>query len=277
MRIAFLMPGPPREHQVWSPVAERLVARGARVELRFVEAELTELTPVRVSYDLYVLKATSGSGLSIAGALDAAGAVLFNPYRVAAVCRDKVLTTQALAAAGVPIPQTWVTDDREQLRPLLSGGPIVVKPPAGSRGVGINVVTSEAELDALPPLEGMLFVQRHHPADGDGLDHKLYCIDGEVFGVHRTWPPRTYEDKLGRPFEPGEELREIARRCAAAIGTGTFGFDVVYSGGAPFVVDLSGFPGFKGVPQAEDRLAAAIEAAGARVRRGEPVAEGALR
>jgi glutathione synthase/RimK-type ligase-like ATP-grasp enzyme len=268
LRIAFLMPGPPRRHPVWSPVAEHLTQRGATVEMRFVDHALTGIAPVEVEHDLYVVKATSGLGLSLAGALHAAGAALFNPYPVVALCRDKVQATQVLAAAGVPVPETWVTEDREDLRPLLEGGPIVVKPSRGSRGIGVHVVGDEAALERLASGDGLLFVQRHHPPDGDGLDHKLYCIDGEVFGVRRVWPSRTWEDKLGRPFEPDAELREIARRCASAIGTTTFGFDVVYSGGRPYVVDLSGLPGFKGVPFAERRLAAAIAAAARRVRDG---------
>jgi glutathione synthase/RimK-type ligase-like ATP-grasp enzyme len=276
MRIAILMPGRPREHRVWSAVARRLAERGAAVDMRFPEAELADLGRVRADHDLYVLKATSGLGLSFAGALHAAGAAVLNPYPVAALCRDKILTSHALAAGGVPVPDTWVTEDREQLRALLGGGPIVVKPYLGSRGVGVHVVSTERELDALE-LEGSLFVQRYHAPDGDGLDHKLYVIDGRVFGVRRVWPSVTWEDKLGRPYEPGEELCAIARRCAAAIGADTFGFDVVYSDAAPYVVDLSGLPGFKGVPDAEDRLGAWIESAARRAMSGEPVVDGVAR
>jgi [lysine-biosynthesis-protein LysW]--L-2-aminoadipate ligase len=274
MRIAFLMPGARRDHPVWSPIGRRLAERGARVDFRFVEAELTDLGDVRVEHDLYVLKATSGLGLSLAGALDAAGAAILNPYPVAALCRDKIRTSHALAAGGVPVPDTWVTEEREQLRALLGDGPIVVKPYLGSRGVGVHVVHTEAELDALRLDGGLLFVQRYHAPDGDGMDHKLYAIDGELHGVRRVWPSRTWADKMGRPFAPDEDLRRIGRQCAAAIGTGTFGFDVVLSDGVPYVVDLSGLPGFKGVPGAEARLAGAIERAARRARDGEPVGGG---
>ena len=277
MRIAFLMQGPPREHRVWSVVGRELEARGARVDFRFPEAELTDLGRVRVEYDLYVLKATSGLGLSLAGALDGAGAAVLNPFNVAALCRDKILTSQALAAAGVPAPETWVTQDREQLRALLAGGPLVVKPSLGSRGIGVHIVRDERELDALELDGSLLFVQRHHAPDGDGQDHKMYVIDGEVFGVRRVWPSVTWEDKLGRPFAVGPEMQAIARKCATAVGADTFGFDIVLSGGEPYVVDLSGLPGFKGVPQAEPRLAAWIAGAARRAVAGEPLVTGAGR
>ena len=44
--------------------------------------------------------------------MDGAGAAVLNPFPVATLCRDKILTSQALAAGGVPAPETWVTQDR---------------------------------------------------------------------------------------------------------------------------------------------------------------------
>jgi ribosomal protein S6--L-glutamate ligase len=105
----------------------------------------------------------------------------------------------------------------------------------------------------------------------------MYVIAGEVFCVERVWPAKTYEEKLGRSVVPSDEMRDIARRCATAIGADIFGFDIVYSDGAPYVVDLSGFPGFKGVPDAPQLLADAVDAAAQRVMRGELVVAGAQR
>lgn len=276
MRIAFLMAGPPRTHPVWSEVGRRLTERGAHVEFSFPEAGPMDLRCVRVEHDLYVLKSGSPLGLSVAGALHAAGAAILNPYPVAVMCRDKLITSYVLHAAGVPTPDTWAATDREHLHSLLDGGPLVVKPNQGSRGAGVRVIRTAADVDGLPDDAGTRIVQRYHPPDGDGLDHKIYCVGGRVFGVKRRWPARTLADKLGQPFAPVSELVDIALRCSAAIGVGTFGFDVVYSGGEPYVVDLSSWPGFKGVPDAERRLAAVIGIAARRARSGDPVTVGAL-
>jgi ribosomal protein S6--L-glutamate ligase len=275
MTIAFLMQGPPGSHVLWSDVGRRLTERGAEVEFLFPDTSLNDLSQVRPAHDLYVLKSGSALGLSLAGALDAAGAAILNPYPVAAKCRDKIVTSAVLAAGGVPTPETWVTEDPEQLRGLLDGGPIVVKPFRGSRGVGVKVVKEAGEIDGLELDTGPLLAQRYHPPDG--LDYKIYCIGDRVCGVRRVWPARTFEEKLGESFEPGGELCKIARDCAAAIGADILGFDVVFSEGRPFVVDLSGFPGFKGVPDAAALLAAEIEAAARRVTRGEPVIAGVAR
>jgi glutathione synthase/RimK-type ligase-like ATP-grasp enzyme len=248
---------------MWSDVGERLGKRGARVEYIHPDSQLTDLSHTRVEHDLYVLKYTSGMGLSLAGALHAAGAAILNPYPVATLCRDKILTTAALAAGGVPMPDTWVTGDPAHLTALLEDGPIVVKPHTGSQGAGVTVVRHPDELEGLPLESGPLFIQRYHRPEG--VDRKVYVIGHEVFCVERIWPAKTYAEKLGRSVEPSEEMREIARRCASAIGAEIFGFDIVYSDGAPYVVDLSGFPGFKGVAGAPQLLADAIVAAAPRV------------
>jgi glutathione synthase/RimK-type ligase-like ATP-grasp enzyme len=275
MRIAFVLKGPAAPHKLWSDVGQRLAERGATVTFVHPDAQLTDLTQVRVEHDLYVLKYTSGIGLSLAGALHAAGAAILNPYPVAALCRDKILTTAALAGAGVPMPETWVTGDPALLPALLAGGPIVVKPYTGSQGLGVKVVRDVDEIEEWPASAGPLFVQRYHPPDG--LDRKMYVIDGHVSCVERVWPARTYEEKLGREVKPSAEMRDIAQRCASAIGAEIFGFDIVYSDDIPYVVDLSGFPGFKGVQDAPQRLAEAVYAAAERVLRGELVVAGGSR
>jgi ribosomal protein S6--L-glutamate ligase len=224
---------------------------------------------VRVDHDLYVLKCGSGPGLSLAGALHALGAATLNPYPVVAACRDKIMTAAILAAAGAPVPDAWLMGDIAQVRDLLEDGPVVVKPHRGSRGMGVQVVGSPAELDGLQIDSGPVFAQRYHQPEG--LDHKLYVIAGKVRGVRRVWPAETLDEKLGEPFEPGAELCEIARLCSAALRIDTFGFDVVYSAGAPVVVDLSALPGFKGVPDAVPLLTEVIDAAARRAVRGQPV------
>jgi ribosomal protein S6--L-glutamate ligase len=170
--------------------------------------------------------------------------------------------------AGVPVPDTYVAAQATLLAPLLDGGPLVLKPVRGSQGRGVRLVRSRAELtrgdDGRPVL-----AQRYH--EPEGLDRKLYRIGDEVFCVERRWPARSYEEKVGRPIAVGPELRALADRCANALGVELFGFDVVMSGGRPYVVDVSSFPGFKGVPEAPGRLADYIAAAARRARDGEPL------
>src|SRR2546427_7255631 len=116
---------------------------------------------------------------------------------------------------------------------------------------------------------GLILAQRYQEAEG--TDRKIYCIGGELFGVKRIWPIRTYEDKVGEPFPVTSELREIALRCGRVFGIDLYGLDVVVSAGLPYVVDVQKFGSYMGVPDAPRRLADYIQTAAQRVLRGEPL------
>lgn len=269
MKIALIAVrhAPTRPSPIVPEMVEHLERWGVRVEVIFPDDALTDLSEVTVEYDLYVLKSGTELALSLAGALHAAGANILNPYPVAALLRDKIATTAALRQAGVPVPRTFVSAHPDRLAPLLADGPLILKPHRGSQGRGVRVIWDVEELDKLPGDGAPLMVQRYH--EPDGRDRKIYCIGGQMFGVKRVWPARTYEEKLGEPFTITEELREITLRCGAALGIDLFGIDIIMSRDRPLVVDASSFPGFKGVPDAPLRLADYLFTAVRRVAGGD--------
>lgn len=203
------------------------------------------------SADLYLLKSGTETALSLAGALAARGARIINPYPVAAACRDKIVQTQVLTSAGLPVPQSWLATDPTRLVAQLADGPLIVKDPRGSRGHGLHVVHSPDELRGLG--SGPWLVMRYHQPEGPDL--KLYRIGDEVFCVERPFPARTYGEKCGRLLTVSAEVEEIVRQCGVAFGIEIYGVDVIRHGGALWVVDMSAFPGFKGVPEAGRRIA----------------------
>jgi ribosomal protein S6--L-glutamate ligase len=242
---------------------------GVTVDTLYPEEQIIDLAQVRVEHDLYVLKSGTDLALSLAGALHANGATILNPYPISEILRDKIISTRVLQAAGIPTPDTFVTGQPKQLAPLLKRGPLVVKPYRGSEGRGVQVVHSVNELADITTNEDLVFAQRFH--EPDGRDRKIYVIGGQVFGVMRVWPARTYEQKIGEPFTITPEIHEIALRCGRAFGLEVYGLDIVESDGRPYVVDVSSFPGFKGVPDAALRLADYIYTTGQRVMSGAPL------
>jgi ribosomal protein S6--L-glutamate ligase len=271
MKIAILMfqHSPTRMSPIMPEVLRLLTEWGKKVEVICPEEQLINVSRVSVKHDLYVLKSGSELALSLAGALHAAGATILNPYPIAAMLRDKVITSHVLQRAGIPYPETFVTVHPKHFAPLLDDGPLVLKPYRGSQGRGVYVIWDPDQLDNVNHDGGLLFAQRYYPPQGRDL--KIYVIGGQVFGVKRVWPAHNYEQKLGEPFTITPEVHDIALRCGSAFGLELYGLDIIMNEDKPYVVDMSSFPGFKGVPDAALRLADYIYTAGQRVRNGEPL------
>lgn len=254
MKIGMIMPRSSADRRSVMPEVVRLLAEyGVQVEIICPEDRLNHLCQVRPVNDLYVLKDTGEMGLGLAGILHAAGAAIINPYPASVIIRDKIAATGVLKAAQLPVPETYVTAELRQLAPLLKDGPLIIKPYRGKNGEGVRVVREEYELAQPSASQAPIFAQRYRKPDGP--DHKLYVIDGQVFGVLRKWPAETYEEKLGAPMTVTPTLRNYALRCGEAFGVRIFELDVVVSKGEPYIVDVKSFPGFKGVPDAALRLA----------------------
>ncbi len=261
MKIGVILGGSNPDAQRRNPVTieaiEILRSRGAEVEViepRLMNFELSEL---RVRHDLYVIKSIANPMAASYGAtLHALGAPTFNPFPIVQRVRNKIVTLRLLAEHGVPVPATYVSSDAEELVPLLDQGPLIVKPYMGSRGVGVRLVTTREELmqGVEPP---PILSQRFHPSD-DGLDNKISVIGGKVFGVKRMFPLRTYADKIGTPIKIDDETRSIAARISKALTIDLFSFDLIVSGGKPYVVDVGAFGSLMGVPGAPALVAARI-------------------
>src|SRR5436190_9374911 len=235
---------------------------GATAEPLHLGDDLIDVARVSLDHDLFVLKSRRDLAMSVAADLHGAGARLLNPYPVSALLRDRVVTFRVLRAAGVRVPETFAASHASQLLPALDRGPLIVKPYRRYKKHRPEVVTNAAELAALAAIEEPVFAQRYHPPDGP--DRRVYSIGSELFGVLRGRPART-------SFTLSPQLVDIARRCGAAFGIDLFSVDIVESAGQTYVVDMSSFPGFKGVPDAPRRLAEYIYAAAQRVARGDPI------
>ena len=261
VRIGFLMGRSFTEDRHQADILSWLRQLGATAEPLHLGDDLIDVARVSLDHDLFVLKSRSDLAMSVAADLHGAGARLLNPYPVSALLRDRVVTFRLLRAAGVPVPETFVASHASQLLPALDRGPLIIKPYRRHKKHGTEVVTNAAELAALGHIGDPVFAQRYHPPDGP--DRTVYSIGSELFGVLRG--------QHDVPFPLSPELVDIARRCGTALGIDLFGVSVVESGGRAYVVDMSSFPGFRGVPEAARRVAKYVHAAAQRAVCGEPV------
>lgn len=252
---AFLMP---RLEAELSPVMRELFSRLARagcdVSWSIGEQHAYEPAAMRVEHDLYLLKSHAPAALSLAGVLDAQGASVLNPVGSCLAAQDKVVASARLAAFAVPTPRTWASAEPARLARTVGGGALVVKPYNGYHGTGVAFLDHGEELRVLPATDTAVIVQERILGDHD---LKVYVIGEEAFGVRKAFDP-TSHGRAGRAVALSPEVELVARRCGAAFGFGLYGIDVVETDLGPVVIDVNHFPGYKGVPDAAERLCAYV-------------------
>ena len=231
---------------------DRIAARGVRVDLLLPRPGILRVEDLRIEHDLYLVKSGTAHAMSLAGALHALGAVTLNPFPTVLQLRNKIVVARILERAGVRAPRSFVCESATELAPLLAEGPLLLKPYDGSRGIGIRLLETPGDLSATP-VPAPVFAQRYHRPDG--LDHKIFRIGDELFGVRRRWPIRDDNDKLGEPFVVEGEMRELAMAIGEAFAIDLYGLDVIVSAGVPYVVDVNKFGSYMGVPEGARRVA----------------------
>jgi ribosomal protein S6--L-glutamate ligase len=270
VRIAFLIQrsaasiGPAGISPLTAEIVTRLRDCGARVDLIAPEDGPWDVAALRPQHDLYVLKAKTPLTLSLAGALALGGAAVVNTVEACTLARDKIAATAVLAGCGVPVPPSWATGRASRLLPLLEEGPVWLKPHRGSQGAGVRRVDNPAGLD-LPDVQtdpfGLpwpLFAQREVPSSG--YDLKVYVVGPRLWAITRRFPARSIQDKIGTPAVLAPEVRRAALACGRALGLELYGVDVLVAGDRFVVVDVNAFPGYKGVEEAPQQLAAYLHA-----------------
>ncbi|CAN5280188.1 hypothetical protein BH24ACT7_BH24ACT7_25290 [soil metagenome] len=259
MRICFLTVRrvPPVESPLLIEVYRILESGGFEVESSIAEERVTRPDLLRPEHDLYVLKSHTELSLSLAGILHGEGALILSPYPACATAQNKIITSRRLRAAGVPIPDCWVTGRPAQMGRAAQERPLILKPYLGHRGEGIMRAESPDDLLAMPEPGSPLLIQ--HYVLGPGEDLKVYVVGEEVFAVRKPFSGDSFT-RAGRPCPVSDEVRRIALDAGRALGLGLYGLDVVEAPAGPVVVDVNYFPGYKGVAGAAPLVAAYIEA-----------------
>lgn len=139
--------------------------------------------------------------------------VVTNAPETVRVAKDKLATYELAVAHGLPTPQTWAWDDRDQVG--ADDFPVYVKPRDGRGSVGVRRVESLAEFGTLgASCEGHL-IQR--AVDGQEYTVDLLMDFGGV--VHAAIPRKRLQVKSGVCSKAetceDEELCYLARRVAA--------------------------------------------------------------
>lgn len=178
-------------------------------------------------------------GLYAVRLFEAGGVKAINPSPVIELCGDKLLTSLALARAGVPTPRTVVALGRRAALEAVEaiGYPVVIKPVTGSWGRLLAKVNDRDAAEALLEHKSMLRSPQHSViyiqefVAKPGRDIRTIVIGDEVVSaMYRCsghWITNTAcgATPVTCPITP--DLAELSLAAAGAVGGGALAIDIL--------------------------------------------------
>jgi ribosomal protein S6--L-glutamate ligase len=249
---------------------DELAGDGARTTVRVPEHEVHD--PGRIlgerPPDLVLLKSATTLALSLAVADESYGVRFLNGARATLRAHDKAATLARLAAAGLPVPETYLVEAGEAETAPDASGEWVAKPTRGVHGQGVGSYPDLASaLDARPASEpegsswvvddGTRLIQRR--IGGDEADVKVYVANGRCFAGSKAFGPASYRTDRIRHLGLDRRTAEMVLAAGETLGLRCFGLDLRYEGGRPTIIDANPFPGYRGFPEAVPALRSEIE------------------
>ncbi len=233
-------------------ILEALDKRGAeyeRIDDRLVSFDL-DCPGDWASYSVVLERSLSYSrGLYATQVLNAWGIPTVNMAQVAAVCGDKLVTTAALARAGLPQPRTRVAFTSEAALQAIEelGYPVVLKPLVGSWGRLLSKINdrdaAEAVLEHKETLgsfqHSIFYIQEFIQKPGRDI-RAMVVGDETVCAMYRSsshWITNTAKGGQGENCPVTPELAELCHAAALAVGGGVLAIDILEDPNRGFLIN----------------------------------------
>ena len=195
--------------------------------------------------------------------LEGRGVPAISPHVTVATCGDKVLTTAALEAAGLPVPRTLIAFSTESALDAMEqlGYPVVLKPPLGSWGRLLAKVNDreagEAILEHKSTLggyaHGTFYIQEYVEKPGRDI-RTMVAGDEVIYAIYRSsdhWITNTAKGGEAQPCPLHPEIVELSLSAARAVGGGVVAVDLLETAdGRLLVNEVNHTPEFHGAAQA---------------------------
>ncbi|TMF85583.1 MAG: lysine biosynthesis protein LysX [Chloroflexi bacterium] len=162
-----------------------------------------------------------------------------NTYEVALTCGDKINTTTALVAAGVPSPRTLIAFTPESALEAIEtlGYPVVLKPAVGSWGRLLAKISDREAAEALLEHKDTLGSYQHaifyvqEFVDKPSRDIRSFVVGDEtICAIYREsnhWITNTARGGRARNCPVTAEIDRLSRAAAQAVGGGVLAIDLL--------------------------------------------------
>ncbi len=162
-----------------------------------------------------------------------------NTAQVADICGNKLQTTSALTAAGIPSPRTLIAYSTESALVAIEeiGYPVVLKPAVGSWGRLLSKVNDREAAEAILEHKQVLGTYHHsiyyiqEYIDKPDRDIRAFVVGDEticaIYRDSKHWISNTARGGVSSNCPVTPELNDLCVRAARAVGGGIVAVDVV--------------------------------------------------
>jgi ribosomal protein S6--L-glutamate ligase len=192
--------------------------------------------------------------------LEASGVPVLSTPACLDVAIDRLAMTLELVRAGLPVPETFVTESPHEAEVgIETFGAAILKPLFTSKGRGMRKLGPVEARVALAHhhvgRDGPFYLQRYvkHP----GRDLGVAVLEGRVLGAYwrqagaGQWMTTIRSGGRYEPATPPDEALELARLAATHFGLLFTGVDLMETPDGGFtVLEVSAFGGFRGLLEA---------------------------
>ena len=258
---------------VMGVLVQDLETSGAMVDVRVPEHEVVDPQSLLDTSppDLVLLKTATTLSLSLALTDESLGVKVLNGARDTLRAHDKAATVARLAAAGLPVPETFLfqPEANGKVPPSGTSGAWVTKPTRGVHGRGVAVYSEfPATLDAVATLDDDVSyvvdddtrLVQHRIGGAEG-DVKVYVAGERIFAGFKTFGSESYAANEIEAVTLDARTEEMIHAVGEALNLRLFGVDLRFEDGEPVVIDANPFPGYRGFQEAVPALRAEIERA----------------
>ncbi|MCE4599510.1 MAG: lysine biosynthesis protein LysX [Desulfurococcales archaeon] len=252
-------------------VEEKLIAKELRDKGFQVDMINVNRTPLYIGgashYDAIIVRTISlYNGIYSAAVYESQGKWVINRSYTLITAGDKILTLSLLASNKVPVVDSMVAVGREAALKAaeIIGYPLVDKPPIGSWGRLVSLVTNARHHEDIIEHRGILgaqfkthLIQRY--IEPGGRDIRCIVVGETLTGcIERIAPKGEWRSNvaLGAETKPRKidgELEEISIKTARIIKGEFISIDILESSQGYLVNEVNGIPEFKGFMKATNK------------------------
>ena len=171
---------------------------------------------------------------------------------------DRLSCTVTLRTAGIPMPDTRVTEDPDAaMHAVREFGSAVFKPLFSTKARGMSIIDADQSEVALKTAvqdfqrnNPMMYIQRK--VDLSGRDLGMVFLGGKYLGTYArvsqddSWNTTIHSGGRYEAYAPPDEIIDLGYRAQAPFDMDFTTVDVAETGDGPIVFEVSAFGGFRG-------------------------------